>query len=484
MKNQWLKKWHHELILILMIVVLIIIKYPHLSLPYYSDEGFAFGPAVHLMYQTGPGILPSSLEPDYSYGHPLLFHFLAASWMKIFGESIFVAKSFALVVSILLLITVFLTGKSIFNKDSGLLAAILLFLQPVFLAQSSFILLEIFLALLGLLTLFFFFKKKWLLYALSGSALILTKESGLFLIFALCIWQLVEFLLLKDEKMTFIKLISRYLIILIPAYVFGLFLIVQKLTWGWFLYPNRLDDMVLNYNTIVENLGYIRKVIFFDHGRRWLVWGLLSAMAGYYLLPGKSFDWRQWKFIWLIMVFVGVFWFMSSLNFISKRYFLILMPMLMLVVSALAVQAFQQKKWLLYPFMAALIFSQSLFAFRHYSTGDDNLGFTDVVKVHHNAIRFMKENNLRDEYVYAHFLMLYNLQHPISGYLTDGKVFTNLTGIYTDSVNYAVISNVELSRELDSIRRLPHLELMTRVEIGLAWTEVYRNTLNAKRQTE
>lgn len=475
-----MKGWYHELLLLLVIAALIIIKLPHLSLPYYGDEGFAFGPAVHLMYNSGPSLLPGGLIPDYSYGHPLLFHFMVASWMKVFGESIFVAKSFALFVSILLLIAVFLTGKSIFNKDAGLLAAILLFFQPVFLAQSSFILLEVLLALLGLLTLFTFFKKKWLLYALAGSALILTKESGLFLIFALCVWQLLEIFIEKEHEFSARRFLFRYLIILIPAMIFGLFLIQQKLTWGWFLFPNRMDDMAITFDSINHNLGLIRKIVFFMHGRVWLVWGLIVALLGYYFLPGKRFDWKQWKFIWLIMLFVGVFWFMSSLNFISNRYFLILMPLLMLVISALAVQAFQLKKWLLYPFIVAMIFTQSLYAFRHYNTGDDNLGFTDVVKVHLNAIRFMEESNLRDEYVYAHFLMLYNLQHPISGYLTDGKVFNNLTGIFTDSVDYAVISNVELQRELDSIRSLPHLALMKRIEVGLAWSEVYRNTIRDK----
>lgn len=484
MKHQWLKGYYHELILLLVIIALIVIKLPHLYLPYYGDEGFAFGPAVHLMYQSGPSLLPGGLIPDYSYGHPLLFHFLVASWMKVFGESIFVAKSFALLVSLLLLITIFFTGKTFFNKDAGLLAAILLFFQPIFLAQSSFVLLEAFLALLGLLTILFFFQKKWLLYALSASALMMTKESGLFLVFALCIWQLMDVFLEKESHYSARNMIYSYLIILIPAMVFGLFLIQQKLTWGWFLFPGRMDDMQMTYDNISRNLEHIRKVIFFIHGRNWLVIGLLVSLVGYYFIPGNRFTWMQWKVIWFIALFTSIFWLMSSLNFISNRYFFIVITTMIFVVAVVAVQAFQEKKWLLYPVMALLIISQSIFAFRHYSTGDDNLGFTDVAKVHREAIHFMEDKQLRDAYVFAHFLMLYNLQHPLSGYLSDGKVFNNLTGLYTDSVDYAVISNVELSRELDSIRRLPHLELMKRVEIGLAWTEVYRNKLKDKVKME
>ncbi|MBE0637409.1 MAG: glycosyltransferase family 39 protein [Bacteroidales bacterium] len=482
MKHQWLKGYYHELILLIVIIALIVIKLPHLYLPYYGDEGFAFGPAVHLMYQNGPTILPGGLEPDYSYGHPLLFHFLVASWMKIFGESILVAKSFALLVSILLLIAIFFTGKTFFNKDAGLLAAILLFFQPIFLAQSSFVLLEAFLALLGLLTILFFFQKKWLLYALTASALVMTKESGLFLVFALCIWQLMDVFLEKENHYSARKMIYSYLIILVPAMVFGLFLIQQKLTWGWFLFPGRMNDMQMTYDIISRNLGHIRKIIFFIHGRNWLVIGLLVSLVGYYFIPGKRFTGHQWKLIWFITLFIGIFWFMSSLNFISNRYFLIVITILVLLIASITVQAFQVKKWLLYPVMIALVVSQSIFAFRHYSTGDDNLGFTDVAKVHREAIHFMEEHNMQDASVYAHFLMLINLQHPLAGYLSDGIVFTRIKGLYTDSVDYAVISNVELSRELDSIRGLPHLELMKRVEIGLAWTEIYRNTLKINSQ--
>ncbi|NCC72990.1 MAG: phospholipid carrier-dependent glycosyltransferase [Sphingobacteriia bacterium] len=480
MKHQWLKGYYHELILLLVIIALIVIKLPHLYLPYYGDEGFAFGPAVHLMYQNGPTILPGGLEPDYSYGHPLLFHFLVASWMKIFGESIVVAKSFALFVSILLLIAIFFTGKTLFNKDAGLLAAILLFFQPIFLAQSSFVLLEAFLALLGLLTILLFFQKKWLLYSLTASALVMTKESGLFLVFALCIWQLMDVFLEKESHYSARKMINSFLIILVPAMVFGLFLIQQKLTWDWFLFPGRMEDMQLTYDNISRNLEHIRKIIFFIHGRNWLVIGLLFSLVGYYFIPGKRFTWHQWKLIWFTTLFIGIFWFMSSLNFISNRYFLIVITMLVLLIAAITVQAFQGKKWLLFPVMIALVVSQSIFAFRHYSTGDDNLGFTDVVEVHRDAVQYMEKSNLRNTYLYAHFLMLYNLQHPISGYLSDGQVFTNLTGIYTDSVEYAVISNVELGPELDSIRRLPHLELMHRVEKGLAWTEIYENRLKVE----
>nr|NQU92028.1 glycosyltransferase family 39 protein [Bacteroidota bacterium] len=481
MKIVWFKRWHHELILIALIIALIFIKIPHLSLPYYGDEGFAFGPAVHLMYQNGPTLLPGGLEPDYSYGHPLMLHFLVSSWMKIFGETIFVAKSFILMVSILLMVSVFIIGSSLFDKDTGLLAVTLLFLQPIFLGLSSFVLPEVLLSFFGMWTLFFFFKKKWLLYAISGSLLVLTKESGLFLIFALCIWQLVDIFIEKEGSYSGRGLFFHYLRILFPAAVFGLFLIIQKMTWGWFFFPLRLHEMRSNPTEISYMLFTIRNIIFFMDGRGWLTIGLLASLVVYYFFSKNFFTLLQWKFIWVAPIFIGIFWALGSFNIVSNRYFFIIITLFVFITATVLVQAFRHNKWLLFPAAFLIIFSQSIDAFHHNRNGDSCLGFVDAETVHLNAVHYMEDNIPRDKRLFTHFLMIYNLKHPVAGYLSEDRIFTNLTIAFNENVDYAVISSVELSPELDSLRRYPHLELMKRFEIGRAWTEIYRNKLKTNK---
>jgi len=474
MMLEFLKKYYSQAILLLVIIALIIIKFPHLSLPYYGDEGFAFGPAVHLMYKTGPSLLPSGLDPEYSYGHPLLFHFLVSSWMKIFGPTIFVTKSFALLISVLLLISLYLVGKSFFNAETGLLAAILMFLQPMFLAQSSFVLLEIFLSLLALLTIWAFFKKRFIWYAIFGSMLVMTKESGLFLIFALCIWQLVDIFIEKTERYSARKLVYQYLVILIPAFVFGGFLIIQKMTWGWFFFPLRMKETQLSPDIINYNLGIIRRIIFNLDGRIWLLVGLLISTIVYFFISKTKFALLQWKIIWFIILFTGIFWLASAFNFISNRYFLIVISAMVLVVGAVLVQAFEVKKWLLYPAALLLIFSQAIFAFHHDRNGDDSLGFEDPIIVQRDAIRFMEDMDAYNTHILTHFLINFNMHFPVVGYLSGEKAFNNTTGQFSEFVELAVISNVELSPELDSLRTNPQLELLKRFERGNAWTEIYQ----------
>ena len=473
-----LKKYYSQVILLLVIIALVIIKFPHLSLPYYGDEGFAFGPAVHLMYKTGPSLLPSGLDPEYSYGHPLLFHFLVSLWMKIFGPTIFVTKSFALLISILLLISLYLVGKTFFNAETGLIAAILMYLQPVFLAQSSFVLLEIFLSLLALWTIWAFFKKRFIWYAIFGSMLVMTKESGLFLIFALCIWQLVDIFIEKTESYSGRKLLYQYLIILIPAFVFGGFLIIQKMTYGWFFFPLRMKETQLSPDVINYNLGIIRRIIFNLDGRIWLLVVLLISTIAYFFISKAKFSLLQWKIIWFIIIFIGIFWFASAFNFISNRYFLVIIATLVLVVGAVLVQAFEAKKSLLYPVVLLLIFSQAIFAFHHDRNGDDSLGFEDPIIVQRDAIRFMENMNAYNTHILTHFLINFNMHFPVVGYLSGDKAFNNTTGQFSEFVELAVISNVELSPELDSLRLNPQLELLKRFERGNAWTEIYQRRKN------
>jgi len=476
-KTDWLKTWYHEIILIILLIGLLILKIPHLSLPYYGDEGFAFGPAVHLMFQNGPTMLPEGLDPEYSYGHPLLFHFLVASWMKIFGESIFVAKSFALTISVFFLISLFFIGRSVFNKDTGLLAVILLMSQPVFLAQASFVLPEILLAFFGIWTMYFFYTKKWLFFVAAGSLLVMTKESGLFLIFSLCIWNIIDIFIEKEENYSGRKFFLNFLVTLTPALVFGLFLIKQKLTYGWFFFPLRMNDLRLNQDSISHMLWNIRNIVFYTDGRNWLTIGLFISILFYYFFAKSSFKLCQWKLIWFSVIFTAVFLLISALNVVSNRYFLIIITIIILVTASILIQALQHNKLLLYPLMTILILTQVFYTLNRDRNGDDNLGYLDGVNVHLNAVRFMEHENLFDERIYAHFLMLINLNHPLSGYLSSGRVFTDLTGNYNDYVKYAVISSVELTPELDSIRHSQHLELMKRFENGNAWTEIYKNKL-------
>ena len=99
------------------IVCLILFKLPHLYLPYYADEAWSYAPAIKIMAQNGPSLLPGAISADYTRGHPLLFYFLSSSWIRLFGDSNFSLHSFALLISVLLVLAVYFSGKKFLNKE-------------------------------------------------------------------------------------------------------------------------------------------------------------------------------------------------------------------------------------------------------------------------------------------------------------------------------------------------------------------------------
>ena len=73
--------------LLVVLLVFIILKLPHLDYLFYWDESWPYASAVNEMYQKGVSLSPIALGGEISRGHPLFFHAAAATWMNIFGDS-------------------------------------------------------------------------------------------------------------------------------------------------------------------------------------------------------------------------------------------------------------------------------------------------------------------------------------------------------------------------------------------------------------
>ena len=81
--------------LLLVLLIFICFKIPQLHYPFYIDEGMVYGLAVKMMTQQGPSLMPGSIPPDFSRGHPLMFHFLCGLWIKCLGSSNTAIHSFS-----------------------------------------------------------------------------------------------------------------------------------------------------------------------------------------------------------------------------------------------------------------------------------------------------------------------------------------------------------------------------------------------------
>ena len=191
--NSKIYNWLFAVLLLLFIAL----KFNDLFLPYFWDELGVYAQCAVYQYHHGLSLMPVSVPAEYSRGHPLLLTFLNALMMKIFGTGVWVPHSFHLLISIALLIAVYSYTAKYFNRLTGLVSAVLLVTQPIFLSQSILLLPEVLLSLFLFLSLVTYFEKKYFLFGVFASLAVLTKESAVVLPCVVLAYSVLLFLFLQ-----------------------------------------------------------------------------------------------------------------------------------------------------------------------------------------------------------------------------------------------------------------------------------------------
>ena len=261
--------------LLLVIIVFAVLKFPHLSYPFYWDESWPYASAVRAMYMHGPALAPWAIPPDLSRGHPLLFHFLAASWMNIFGASNVAMHTFSLSVSLTLLVCAYELTLRMFGIWPAITAVLLLAAQEMFFVQSSFLLPEVLLALFSLLSIFSYARGKYLACMLLATALLFTKESGLVLT---CVFAADALIALSTPYSNREKL-GRAACAGVPLFIYGMFLLAQKHSHGWYFYPLHTSLLEQNFDAFWYRFRYACSTHLFAGQYRYLYFFLLSLAA-------------------------------------------------------------------------------------------------------------------------------------------------------------------------------------------------------------
>jgi 4-amino-4-deoxy-L-arabinose transferase-like glycosyltransferase len=515
-------KYAHSTIVLFCVIAVIVFKIPHLGLQFFWDEAWVYAPAVKLMGAGLPSLMPDSIPVDYTRGHPLIFHFMASCWLKIFGESNASLHSFALLISVLLLCSVYYFGKTIFNKNVAVVATILLSVQAVFLAQSSFLLPEIMLSLFVVLTTFCFLKEKKVGYILFGTALVLTKESGVILIASLAVWFFIDYLLVKKEGFKAVIFFRDLLILVLPVLIASVYFITQWKIHGWFFYPEHIGMINLSYDSFLSSFRKVYNFFFEDQGRKILTIGFVIIFLLFY--KPLSFKWRvflsflmlacvkiffglwklppfltmavcgfimvmlfyflclkkyvekfsiQDKAICVFYIFTFSFLLFSSINFLSNRYLLCLIPFYTLTLSYFAYGAFVNNKWLFIVVSIFAIISSVYATATTKKSGDDNLSYVNIIALQKSVVSYMEEQNLYDENIHATFLNIHNLSSPVSGFLSGEQRFTRLTVGVNDSTRYAIIVNYEQDKWIGSIQKSESFKEIKRFENDIFWVKIY-----------
>ncbi|MFA4852137.1 MAG: glycosyltransferase family 39 protein [Bacteroidales bacterium] len=461
----------YSILLIILVIAFIIIKIPYLSLPYYWDEAWVYGPALRIMESHKLSLLPDALPVYYSRGHPLFFHFMGALWLRMFGTSLVASHIYALFISIALLISVYIFCKQLFSKEVGIIACLFLMLQPVFQAQSVLVLPEVMLSLFSLLTIFFFTRGNWLGYIISATLALYTKETGIVVIASVGLWFLIETLMLKRKEFQFKQFLLRSATLLTPLVLIAIYFILQKQTNGWYFFPEHINYLTHDSRTFSDKLNGYAAYLFIYWGRNVLSSAIIVSLFLYFYFK-KHRNNPANKPLLILAIYNLLFLIASSFNFYSDRYSMSMMAPFMIITAYLVFSTFS-KKIFLFAFIASVVIVQIFIFLPKKTNSDHNLGYVEPVKTHRQMVNYCIENNFQKKKIFTHFLMLGNLKNPYCGYLSEDQKFTNVSSTFDKTTELCIFSNMEGADEYKQIKKSANLKLLKRFESKQAWSEIY-----------
>jgi len=463
-------------IFLVITAVFIGFKIPSLHLPYFWDEAWSYIPAVTDLYRNGPSMLPSALPPEISRGHPLLFYFLAATWMKIFGTAPIAMHSFAMVISISLLLVMYTAGRKIFNPETGLFSVAFLCLQEIFIAQSSFVLPEIMLALWTLLSVYLFVRKKYAWFIFFSSLMLLTKETGIAILFSIGVWTAAHSLWSRELfKAVFWKKAG---LIFLPVMIASVFFIIQYYTYGWFFFPEHVGMMHFDAGSIRELLRYFFYILFIQQGKD--LFSITVLIAGVLILirwikeRKELLHDSQLQFTGMAVSCIICMFAFSSVNYFTYRYLLCLFPFYFLLGSYFILMAFpvnRKLSWVIFVMLLSWFLKYDLQTDPPY---DSNTSYADGIRIQQAVTSYAEQNNLYERQICVSFLYHFCLGNPDVKFLSTSRKFTHLTMDLNCDAEYIVHSSIEENPRFPEIEKQCRLSLLKRFRKGKAWAEIYR----------
>ncbi len=488
-------------------------KVSYLGLPYYWDEAWSYAPAVRAMHDAGPSLLPGSIDPTLSRGHPLFFYFSVSSWMYLVGDNRMVQHAFILLISIGVLVTVFLLGYVTDSPWIGAGASALTACCEPFLAQSGILLPEVLLTFGILLTILFFIKKNSIGYLISASVTLLIKESALVLILTLLVIQCIDMLKTRNDG------IKQLFFITTPLLIPVSFFILQYLQFGWVFFPEHISLMEIDIKTIIyklkitfyeifERQGMIVLTYIFAFGTvlftRHVSWYYKLIMALLYITAIKVLFGRwtlpllptlvipvgcmfvlllthiRWldrkkaersQFHMISFGFILAYLLFTALNFYTNRYLIPIYPLFILLVLS-AIHGIVPKYKDLITTSLVFIFGVILLTQidAEGDVGDARLSYRDDVLLHSEMIRYFEDRNWYNEVFVAPFTVIYYMSDPFSGYLSGSRTFPHAQGILNEHTRFVIKTHSSDSLHSSYTNGF---QLLKRFEQGNAWSEVY-----------
>jgi len=407
-------------IILLLFLMTIIFKIPILNIPHHWD-------AVNIhkvsLWMLARNFSPFPLMHEVYYsGHPPFFYEALALFYLIFGVHLWVSHLLVILFSFIGLTFTYLLGSYFYNRKTGLIASILLFFSPLYFSQSGILLLTIPLTALTITTIYFAIKNNKELFIISGICLALTKEPAILILLMIFVYRL-----LKNKNLNKTDFLKNSFIYSIPIIVFILWIICNKLIYGWFLYP----ENILRFNllsssfyfnasgNILQNFN-LRFSEIFLHNPRWILTLICVILFLKNIKKTKKLRYYKNEFFLFLSIFLIILIFYSFNSIFMIRYTLLLYPLFFILGSLALTKIFKQKIILIgITIFLLILFITDWTGNRTNSCVCDlesNLEYLDSIETHKLAAKYI-ENNYPNSTVLTDFPMGTELSHPDLGYV-------------------------------------------------------------------
>lgn len=386
-RNRWT-------IMIVLFIAFVAFKWQDVSLPYFWDEMAGYMSGVVFMDDHGISLLPSAVPPELSYGHPLLMHATMATVAEIFGNTPTVMHCTTLVFTFLLALGVYFLALQLGLRPMAAVFSYVVFLfQPIVIAQSTQVLLEVFLALHTVYAILFYLRKQYVLSAIFTVFAVLTKETGLVLAIALMGTAFIEYF--KDNNIK--DFARKFLLFDIPFLVFAGFLFIQHATYGWYLNPTNVGKTNPELQSMIQKLwDYPIEFGFKDQGR--IAFALVVLVAGIVAIRKPKANWFSLTTDKIVIcLFILGFVVFSCIADAHERYMLSLFPFISILFAS-AIVNLTQRDLKFAPLILILCLNSNILNLNNGKRyRDSDLSYRDMVRTNMDVFDFVNSGEFKND---------------------------------------------------------------------------------------
>jgi mannosyltransferase len=213
-----------------------------LNVSLWGDEGFS----AILSMKSIPEIIKISANDTY----PPLYNLTEHLIFKFFGTSEVAIRGLSFFYYLIAVFFTYLIGRHLFNKKTGLLAALLTFLNPFFFIYAFEGRMYSILAAGVTASMYFFLKKAWLPYVLATTLAMYSHHFAAFALAVQALWSIYE--LFTHQRSVFPKRLKAFIVVslLYLPWIIPLYHQVTRVGGGfWLTTPNiqDLSNLIFDY---------------------------------------------------------------------------------------------------------------------------------------------------------------------------------------------------------------------------------------------